>query len=163
MGKRGPARTPTNILKMRGSWLADTRVDEPQPEKGRPTCPAWLDKEAKRYWREIAPQLETMGILGKCDRGALARYCRTWAKWRQAEEFLMEHGDYVTIRNAEGQVVEIKEPPQVARAIRLGDQLLRLEQQFGLTPSARASMAITKENPEENRGRRTKERFFNGA
>jgi len=159
MGKRGPARTPTKVLKMRGSWLADQRVDEPQPSPERPRCPAWLSKQAKQAWAELAPQIAAMGILGRCDRNALARYCQTWAKWRKAEEWVMEHGDYVAIKNASGQVTEIKEPPQVARSIRLADQLLRLEQQFGLTPSARAGLAKPKDNPDENRGR-SKERFF---
>ena len=42
-------------------------------------------------------------------------------------------------------------------AIRLADQLLKLEREFGLTPSARAGLARPKDNPNENRG---KDRFF---
>jgi len=31
MAKRGPPPTPTKILKMRGSWRADGRGEEPEP------------------------------------------------------------------------------------------------------------------------------------
>ena len=153
MGKRGPAPTPTKILEVRGSWRAGARQDEPQPEAKRPVCPAWLMPEAKRAWRELAPQLDRMGVLGKCDRNALARYCQTWAKWRAAEEWIMEHGDHVVVRDKDGRATGIVEPPQVGRTIRLADQLLRLEQHFGLTPSARAGLATRKDNPDENRGK----------
>lgn len=61
------------------------------------------------------------------------------------------------VKNAQGQVVEFRLYPQVRLAICLSEHLLRLERQFGLTPSARADLAIPKINPDENRG---KGRFF---
>ena len=154
MGERGPARTPTKILEMRGSWRAKARAGEPKPERMRPRCPRWLSAAAKRAWRRLMPQLEQMGILGRCDREALARYCMMWAKWREVEIWLMEHGDCYPERDGSGEVVGLKEYPQVARAIRLSEHLLRLEKQFGLTPAARAGMAQEKQNPFENRGKR---------
>ena len=166
MGRRGPVKIPTKILSMRGSPLAKRRMEEPEGEPGRPTCPAWLSKEAKRAWRELLPMIDGMGILSRTDRNALARYCQTWAKWRLAEEWMMKHGDHIAVQDSTGKVVEIKEPPQVVRAIRLADQLLRLEQQFGLTPSARAGLAKEKRDPYENRGRKRaedRERFFGRA
>ncbi len=158
MGERGPAPTPTRILQMRGSWRGKLRRNEPKPERKSPHCPAWLRKEAKRAWKEITPQLEAMGVLGRCDRSALARYCQTLAKWREAEEFLMEHGSVYPVKSADGSIVEIREYPQVGRAIRLAEQLLRLEKQFGLTPSARAGMGLSN-NPDYVRDA-GKERFF---
>ena len=152
-----PPKTPTAILKMRGSWLADKRGNEPEPERTRPRCPRWLAKEARRAWRELIPQLETMSILGRCDRNALTRYCQLWARWRATEEWLAEHGDIITMRNEAGQLTDLKQVPQVGRSLRLSAELLKLERQFGMTPSARAGLAIPKNNPQENRG---KNRFF---
>ena len=100
------------------------------------------------------PQLEQMGILGRCDREALARYCQMWAKWREVELWLMTHGDCYPEKDPSGRIVALKEYAQVSRSIRLSEHLLRLEKQFGLTPAARASMAQAKRNPNENRGRR---------
>lgn len=154
MGERGPARTPTRLLDLRGSWRAKLRKDEPQPDRSRPQCPRWLRTEAKRAWKRLVPQLEAMGVLARCDRNALARYCQTFAKWRECEEWLMQNGSVFPIKDGSGQPVGLGEFPQVARAMRLGEQLLRLEKQFGLTPSARAGLAIDHHNPFENRGRR---------
>ena len=102
-----------------------------------------------------------MGVLAKCDRNALARYCQTWAKWRTAEEVLIAEGDTREVKALDraGRIVvmDLKDRPEVARSMKLGDQLLRLEQQFGLTPSARASLTQPRENRDENRG---KDRFF---
>ena len=163
MGRRGPRPTPTNILNMRGSWRATARTDEPEPERDTPACPKWLRPAAKRAWRELVPQLEGMGILGTCDRNALIRYCEVWARWRAAEEFLIQSGDMYVVRGpatsqkAVGPILAVKEYPQSQLAIRLADQLLKLEREFGLTPSARASMAKPRDNANENRG---KDRFF---
>lgn len=156
MGKRGPARTPTNILKMRGSWRAKGREGEPRPDASAPRCPKWLRPEAKRVWRELVPQLERMNVLARCDRNAIARYCQVFAKWRSAEEFLKEHGEVYPEKNASGQTLGLREYPQVSQAIRFSEQLLRLEREFGLTPSARANLSVGKKPPEGG----GKARFF---
>jgi phage terminase small subunit len=57
MGLRGPQPTPTAILRARGSWLVNHRKDEPQPEKGGPPCPRWLNKDARKIWKALIPQL----------------------------------------------------------------------------------------------------------
>ena len=150
MGERGPARTPTRVLALRASWRAKTRSGEVQPPAGKPRCPRWLKKEAKRAWKELVPQLEGMGILARCDRNAIARYCQTLAMWREANEWLAQHGDVFPERDAAGRVVAIREYPHVARVIRLGEQLLRLEKQFGLTPSARAGFDAPQRTTEVN-------------
>ncbi len=154
MGRRGPQKTPTKVLNMRGSWRGKAREDEPEAPQGRPRCPAWLRREAKNAWARLIPQLDEMGVLGMCDRNALARYCQMYAKWRVAEEFVAAHTEGVfVVRNGDGSVKEVREYPQVAQAIRYGEQLLRLEREFGLTAAARASLAVEKANPQENRGK----------
>ena len=166
MGERGPAPRPARILKIRDSWRAKAREGEPEPAEGRPRCPLWLSKEAKRAWREVIPQLERMGLLAKCDRSAIMRYCQTLAMWREAAEFLAEHGSIYPEKDAAGRLVAIREYPQVARAVRLSEHLLRLEKQFGLTSSARAGLALPRDNPLENRGKKRAEdrkRFFGSA
>ena len=156
MGSRGPARTPTQILKLRGSWLAKTREGEPKGDPATPHCPKWLRKEGKVLWKEIVPQLAAMGVLARCDRNAVARYCQTFAKWREAEEFLKEHGAVYPEKDASGRTVGLKEYPQAAQAVRFAEQLLRLEREFGLTPSARSNLVVTRKDT----GDPAKDRFF---
>lgn len=153
MGRRGPPKTPTKILKMRGSWRAKTRDGEPVPEQTRPRCPVWMRLRAKRMWRRLIPQLEQMGVLGRCDRNALARYCQSWARWREAEEFLMENGTTYPVYSEGGDVLETKQYPQVRQANILAGILLRIEKEFGLTPAARADLSVQRGDPQENRGK----------
>ena len=154
MGERGPARVPIKVLSMRGSWRAKRRAGEPAPKPGRPRCPGWLRPEAKQAWKRLVHHLDHMGILGQCDEMAIAQYCQTWAMWREAHEWLREHGDVHPEKDGAGRVIGLKEYPQVIRVIRLGEQLLRLAKQFGLTPAARANMSVDIPSaPDENRGK----------
>ncbi len=75
MGRRGPAPTPTNLLRLRGSPLATKRRDrtEPKPDPTRPRCPSWLDEEAKAAWRQLVPHLDAMRVMTRIDGNALAR------------------------------------------------------------------------------------------
>ena len=92
MGSRGPLRTPTPILRARGSWLANHRSDDaPKPAHGRPTCPRWLKGEARKKWQQLMPLLEELGILAKLDGGALSRYAVLWQRWREMEIFLLKN------------------------------------------------------------------------
>lgn len=75
-----------------------------------------------------------MGVLTKADGNAVARYCVLVVAFHSCD---------------------------LDTQLKIADRLLKLEQQFGLTPSARAGLATRKESePTENRG---KSRFFPSA
>ncbi len=141
MGGKGPPKTPTNILKTRGSWRANTRKAEPTPAPGRPTRPAWLKGVAAKKWAELVPQLDDMGVLTKIDGTALSRYCALWARWRDAEDWIAENSDVVEWVDKQG-VPGARLHPKARVASDLATHLHRLEAQFGLTPSARASLTV---------------------
>ena len=65
---------------------------EPKPEKKAPRCPSWLEDEAKKEWKRMAKVLENMGLLTEMDMAAFAGYCQAYARWKEAEEFLTQHG-----------------------------------------------------------------------
>jgi P27 family predicted phage terminase small subunit len=139
MGTRGPPPTPTNILRRRGSWRGN-RPDEPKGPRGRPRCPKWLDDEAKAAWRRVVPRLAAMGVLSLIDGHALVRYCCLWSRWRKAEQFLQGQGEVYLDKDESGRVRGVRPYPQVKIAAQLSEQLLRIEAQFGLTPSARTRL-----------------------
>ena len=142
MGQRGPAPTPTDVLRLRGSWRGDVNQREPHPEIGRPTCPTWLSPYAKAAWKQIVPRLEAMGILAKIDGHALSVLCQTWARWRKAEEFIEEHGESYPVKDREGRIKYLKRFPQVATAESCARTLNRFMAEFGLTPSARSRIEL---------------------
>ena len=148
MGRRGPAPTPTHILKLRGSPRANRRRNEPKPTLERPSCPSWIDDDAKRAWRHLIPLLEDMRVLTRIDRNALTRYCQFWSRWKKAEQFIQQHGESYPLKDDQGRIKCLQAFPQVATAHKLAAQLTRLEQEFGMTPSARTHIqASTRAQP----------------
>lgn len=100
-----------------------------------------------------------MGILTRVDGNALARYCRFWSRWRKAEDFITERGEMYPIKDDQGSVKCFQQWPQVAIAHKLSQQLTKLEQEFGMTPSARARIQLNDNSTLEN-SRSDKGRFF---
>ena len=150
MGRHGPPKTPLKILKNRKSWRGKKNASPPEPIDKKPPCPAWLTLNAKRHWMSIAGQLRKMGVLTLVDGDALANYCQAWARWRQAEESITKHGMLLDVLDGDG-VRRLEKPFGEFVAI-----LGRLQREFGLTPSARASLTIEKPKT----GTDGKERFF---
>ncbi len=169
----GPPPVPTAILAARGSRLARKRANEPRPPLAAPTCPQWLSGEERAAWRQIVPLLRTLGALARIDGNALARYCCLWVRWKQAHAFIRKYGESYPVKdvkktghNAKGKPVYEESIrcfmpfPQVTLANQLAKQLLSLEQQFGLTPSARSRLNVAVSDPAPPNSRL---RFFNPA
>jgi hypothetical protein len=60
---RGRKKTPTAILRLRGSRRADDRPDEPEALRGVPIPPAWLSDRARDKWAEVCRALIGLGVL----------------------------------------------------------------------------------------------------
>lgn len=65
MGKRGPQKTPTATLKLRGSFAAGGREGEPEVKPEIPACPSWVSESGREHWQEVAEMLLPMGLIGK--------------------------------------------------------------------------------------------------
>lgn len=145
MGRRGPAPKPTALRVLEGNPShRPLPSGEPKPLKGRPKCPSWLSREAKRTWRELVPQLEAMGLLTRADGHLLAIYCETWAEYRAAVEYLREYG---TVYDAGHRGVIAR--PEVGVAQKARVLLRQYAQEFGLTPSARGRLVVPKSQAED--------------
>lgn len=156
MGKRGPRPTPSNILKLRGSWRGAANQNEPQPRVGEPDYPEGLAEQAKSVWDQLVPLLSGMGVLTKIDGIALGRYCQYWVRWKECEAHVAKYGMTYPIKDKEGKIQGMVEFPQVRRSQALSLTLSRLEAEFGMTPSARSRITV----PESTDKPTTKDRFF---
>ena len=140
---------------MRGSPLADNRVDEPQPTPGVPEPPETLDGEARAEWERIVPELAACNLLALVDRAALVLLCEAWADYVAARQIVELEGMVVS-QEIKGKAVLLKHPAVLCMDSAYA-RWYKLSKDFGLTPSARAGLAIERKNPDENRG---KSRFF---
>ena len=77
--------------------------------------------------------LEQIGLLTEMDMAAFAGYCQAYARWKEAEEFITQHGTMVRTPNG-----YLQQVPQVSIAQTNQKIMLRFCEQFGLTPSARS-------------------------
>ncbi len=134
MATRGRKPTPTAIKELEGNPGKRKLNDrEPQPMKKAPPCPKWLEPEAKKEWRRLAKKMEALGILTEIDMGAFAGYCQAYARWKEAEEFITQHGTIVKTPSGYWQQV-----PQVSIAQTYLKMMQKSAEQFGLTPASRS-------------------------
>jgi len=150
MGRRGPPPKPVALRVLHGNPGKRPLNGKPQPPVEAPRCPKALNPEARKVWKRIVPQLKMMGVLASVDRDALVAYCRTYARWKAAEDFLEKHGEVYPIRDEGGKVKCMMQFPQVAIARNLLQTLRAYQQEFGLTPSARSRIDITPPRPQSS-------------
>ena len=134
MAQRGRKPKPTAMKVLEGNpGKRSLNTGEPKPEKKAPRCPAWLE--------------EHLGILTEIDMAAFAGYCQAYARWKEAEEFITQHGTIVKTPSGYWQQV-----PQVSIAQTYLKIMNKFCEQFGLTPSARSritsDMGEDKQNDE---------------
>ena len=134
MATRGRKPKPTALKVLEGNpGKRPLNEHEPVPPKVQLKCPDWLLPEAKKEWKRLAPALEAMGVLTMADLMAFAGYCQAYARWREAEEFISQHGSI--FKTPSGYVQQV---PQVS----IAQQNLKIMQSFcsdfGLTPATRS-------------------------
>lgn len=128
MGKRGPKKTPTAVLENRGSWRAKVRGGEPRPKVSYPPCPEWMSPIAADIWNKLVPDLVNLGVMTELDSFSFGRYCTYAVLW------LAELGS---------------DDRKETTLEKYANQLSKIEREFGLTPSSRASLSV--KEPEEKK------------
>ena len=141
---RGRKPTPTALKLLRNNpGRRPLNTAEPKPPAGRTGPPAYLTGAAATEWRRLAPELARLGLLTTIDRDALAAYCQTFARWRDAEAAVKKHGMVLKGRDG-GPVLS----PYVTIANRALAQLRGWQTEFGMTPSARSRVStVAAEKP----------------
>ena len=101
MAQRGRKPKPTALKVLEGNpGGRPLNVNEPKPVKKAPRCPSWLEDEAKKEWKRMGKVLEQLGLLTEMDMAAFAGYCQAYARWKEAEEFITQHGTIINYSNA---------------------------------------------------------------
>lgn len=149
---RGPKPTPSSILKGRGTFRPDRRRDELVLPVGSPPCPHSLVADARREYRRLAKLLGGLGVLTLGEPAALSLLAVSWARWEKAEAEIAKSGEVVTAPS--GYPIP---SPWLAISNRAHNQVLKLCEQFGLTPSARSRVTV---KPSEAAAPDDKQRFF---
>lgn len=152
MGKRGPAPQPSILKYIRGNPSKETlNSDEPTPDLVPETLspPAWLDGMALAKWKECVPVLSRMRVLTEADTEPLARYCTLWEQWKVNYDRVKQIGGEITHLEADPtrndgklRIKYSQVAPWASQMTKLAVLLLRIEQEFGLTPSSRSQVTL---------------------
>jgi len=121
-GKKGRSGRKRNPVLPPDSRQHQRRGPVVQNPGGRIVQPHWLTPGAKAIWKRTVAIVEQMRVMSPADVVALARYCTYFDQWR----VVVKQGDAVA-------------------ALKLEAVIQRLETQFGLTPSSRASLPAPRE------------------
>ena len=120
---------------------------EPQPKIGAPEMPDYLDKEAVKIWKQLAPYLVTNGLLTVVDGIQFSLLCQTGSYLRKIIKYLNEKNKSLTQaieRPAPdgGVKYELKSSPYEVMFRLQTAQFHKLAAEFGLSPRGRVGLQI---------------------
>ena len=110
MGRRGPPPKPTALKVLQGNpghrALNEDEPAPPPPPPGGIKPPWWLPawesqrdargrkvrSRARRFWGQLAPILDQMGVLTTADPDSLAMLCDVLAEYVEAREIVRRYG-----------------------------------------------------------------------
>lgn len=146
MGKRGPAKKPTNVAILHGDRKDRINTDEPKPSAADIVPPEWLPAAAVEVWEALAPDLIAKGVLTAWDAEAFACWCDAVVRRRKAAAKLKVEGEVVEqpVYNRNGEVTgsRLGKNPWLHVLDGADAQVQRYGARFGLTPSDRADLHI---------------------
>lgn len=132
MPRGGWNRKPTALKVLEGNpGKRPLNQNEPKPKPIAPKCPSWLDREAKKLWKQLADQLEKLGLLTEVDGPMFAALCAAYSRWRRAMETLRD------MDPADPAFRKVSVTAEKALA-----EMRMLAAEFGLTPAARGRLSL---------------------
>lgn len=167
MGRRGPPKKPT-ILKLVAGNPGGRKLNhlEPVPPPGDAEPPSHLDERARLVWDQVVPKLTRIGLARSVDGEVLARYCQLIVMWRDSTQFIEKNGRSYPVRadsdnpKKPGKIIRFAAFPEVGLVMRLSRELLAIEREFGLTPSARSRIQVAAEKASQGDVNDLKAKFF---
>jgi len=140
MAKPGPAKLPTNIVRLRNN-AGKRPINENEPKfEGDPvpTDKLLADKDALAIWNSKSPELIDLGLLTFQDSNAFSIYCLLCAMRDRLWQQIQDYGEELAI--AKGLMKAF-----LATDVRCD----RWSSKFGLTPSDRTGIKATpKDRPQ---------------
>lgn len=152
MSKPGPKPAANNVVRLNGGEHTTHR-----PERGEiktqteiPACPRWLSKYAKEKWKEITTELARYELIASLDKDALTIYCDSFGVFREMCEKIQQLTGIDTNQPDAGmQFGTIQLTPSNYKTVsaywivrnKAAEQMLKIGEQFGLSPSARVRVS----------------------
>jgi P27 family predicted phage terminase small subunit len=138
-------RTPSSVKRLRGNpGRRPLREDVDAGVLERlPNPPAWLDDEARKFYRLAGRECIKMAVLARVDVAALVTMSAMWGRWVNAERHLCAEGEVVRAPN--GSLVL---NPWLTVSNRALDRFCALASKFGGNPADRTRLTLKESGPD---------------
>ena len=145
---RGRPRKPAQLKVIEGNKGHHPIIFGPKFEDGFGSCPKYLEGEAKKLWKKLAPELEEKGLSAKLYRPIFEGLCYWYGEWRRLIEEVKSQDTFKVIQSGyEGP------RPQVSMSQRAFQNYRLACQEFGLSPAANSRVTPKKTKKESLRDR----------
>lgn len=134
-----PAK-PTELHKLDGTYRPDRHSNGIAADTQLLAPPDHLSGLALEEWLRVASELHNVNLTTALDITLLEQYCIMYAQWREMVEEVDKHGAV-----QETQTGYSQQTGYFTVAVKLAKEIRDIAKEFGLTPSARSRMRISKE------------------
>jgi P27 family predicted phage terminase small subunit len=129
-------------------------ANEPEAPKDEPVMPDTLGAAGQKKWTETTDLMRQMGTLSSAYNDLLQIYCETWETYLDASKWVKKIGlAVVTKDNDTGKITAKGNPFEVCMRNNR-KELVRMESELGLTPSAKSRLQVRKADPVSSRKRK---------
>lgn len=155
MTGRGRPRKPDEQKKREGTYRpdrddqfeADSAIPDPPPmltdTSGGDLLNEWR-RRGMNHWNRLTEFLSEASLISRLDGDALALLCFAFVEYEEADKEVAMYG--LTVMSDKGGVYQ---HPAVGVRTNAWKKILRLCREFGMTPSARASLKVTDDKQED--------------
>lgn len=143
MGRAGPPKKPTalRVLKNDERLKYEQPRNEPKPSANNLAAPPHLYGTALEKWDELREVLEPAGLMTDADKDSLAQYCVNWQLYLVCIEKIKTEGMIMEFNGGSGKNYR-QASPHTVTMLKLQAAMVKTSKEFGLTPSARASLDL---------------------
>ena len=143
MGRAGPPKKPTalRVLKNDERLKYEQPRNEPKPSANNLAVPPHLYGTALEKWDELREVLEPAGLMTDADKDSLAQYCVNWQLYLVCIEKIKTEGMIMEFNGGSGKNYR-QASPHTVTMLKLQAAMVKTSKEFGLTPSARASLDL---------------------
>ena len=146
---KGRKKLPSKLKEMQGTTVPCRTVEnEMQVDivKDLPEPPDWLSEIGKQEWNKVTQQLFNLKMLHQIDLRLIEAYCNEMSLYIESEQLLRNKGRIQAFKNTDGTLKHTQAVPHQKIAKDALAAALKIATQFGLTPTARASISAPQVN-----------------
>lgn len=149
---KGRKNKPEDMKKLEGT-KNPTRENKKKPEAdpNLPKPPQWLSESGKKAYRDLAKDLERMGVASKEDTHMLSIVCQAYGQLVELAEWLNKNGMVYETTTDRGATAR-KKNPEAELAIMKEKFVTSKLTEFGLSPSSREKVSKVANSEESESG-----------